>query len=67
MVRHLNTIFALAGGRGRYLSKPIYKNSNAGGGGVAREGDVEAFNWSKHYLVQVSELFGKRYTKEIIT
>lgn len=45
MVRHLNTIFALAGGRGRYLNKPIYKNSNAGGGGgVAREGDVEAFN-----------------------
>ena len=43
MVRHLNTIFALAGGRGRYLNKPIYKNSNAGGG-VAREGDVEAFN-----------------------
>ena len=38
-----------------------------GGGGVARKGDVEAFNWSKHYLVQVSELFGKRYTKEIIT
>lgn len=45
MVRHLNTIFALARGRGRYLNKPIYKNSNAGGGGgVAREGDVEAFN-----------------------
>ena len=36
------------------------------GGGVAREGDFEAFNKSKHYLVQVSELFGKRYTNEII-
>ena len=56
MLRYFNKIFAPRG-----VGADVWTNQSSkfqmprGGGGEVTRGDVEALNWSKHYLVQVSE------------